>query len=161
MIDAELCLRRGCAAEDAGDYELARTCYAQAAALGDPIGLTSLAYLHELGLGVTVDKARAMQLYRRAWRLHRDGCAANNIAILYRERGDRRAMFRWFQRCAATGDGDAYVELAKCYRDGLGVRRSPELVARWLGAALAEVHISEAARDEAEAMMGAIRPRAV
>lgn len=161
MIDAELCLRRGCEAEEAGDYELARTCYERAAALRDPIGLTNLAYLYDVGLGVAADKARAMQLYRRAWRLHGDGCAANNIAILYRERGDRRAMVRWYQRCAATGDGDAQVELAKCYRDGLGVRRSPEHMARRLAAALASSHVTDAAREEAEAMMAAIRPRVV
>jgi hypothetical protein len=54
-----------------------------------------LANIYDLGVGVSVDKAEAMRLYRRAWR-KRSSVAANNIAILYREHDNRRAMFRWF-----------------------------------------------------------------
>lgn len=162
MIDAELCLRRGSAAEDAGDYALARACYERAAELDYPIGLTSLAYLYDVGLGVAVDKARAMQLYRSAWRRHRDACAANNIAILYRERGERRTMFRWLQRCADAGDNSAHLQLAKCYANGVGVRRSVELAVRSLAIVLhVDANVSEDDEEEAEAMMAALRPRLV
>lgn len=63
------------------------------AALGDDSCWLRLGLLFDLGHGVEVDKAQAMRCYQRAWR-QRNAVAANNIAILYRERGNRRASFR-------------------------------------------------------------------
>lgn len=153
-------LRRGDAAEQAGDFALARTCFEQAAQLGEVIGLARLAYMFDAGLGGTPDKTEAMRHYRRAWR-RGSAAAANNIAILYRERGDHRAMFRWFQRCAQAGAADAHLELAKCYVSGIGVRRSLDHALRSLAAVLIAVDVFEASREEAEAMMVRLRPRGV
>jgi len=160
MNRVEGLLREGYAAEEAGDLEHARWCFETAAHLGETIGMTWLGYMFDTGVGVTVDKAEAMRWYRRAWRQRCD-TAANNIAILYRERGDHRAMFRWFQRSAAAGNGDAYLEIAKCYLSGVGVRRSHALAVRSVAAVLTHEYVTEASVEEAEAMMADLRPRLV
>ena len=148
----------GDAAEDGGDLVSARRAFERGAALGDDNCWLRLGLLHDLGKGCETNKVEAMRCYRRAWR-RRNIAAANNIAILYREKGDRRLMFRWFERAASEGDGGAYVELAKCYRDGVGVRRSPDAAVRCLAAASSCEFISEAEREEATAVRVAFRPR--
>jgi hypothetical protein len=114
--------------------------------------------MFDVGLGVEADKDRAMQLYRQAWR-HGSQVAANNIAILYRERGKHRLMFQWFERAANAGDGDALLDLAKCYLGGTGVRKSVQSALRHLAAAANSHIITEASREEAEALLGSMRPR--
>ncbi|MCB1521682.1 MAG: sel1 repeat family protein [Hyphomicrobiaceae bacterium] len=48
------------------DYAAARLLWELAGARGDPIALCFLASLHEHGLGIDADRARALELYRRA-----------------------------------------------------------------------------------------------
>jgi TPR repeat protein len=116
--------------------------------------------MFDLGIGGPVDKIEAMRCYRQAWR-QRSTVAANNIAILYRERGNRRAMFQWFMRGALEDDGDAMVDVAGCYLKGTGVRRNAELALRWLAKAEHNTNITEGSQDEAAAMLTALRPRFV
>ena len=160
MIDIELLFRQGDAAEEAGDFTLAHERFAQCAALGDQAGWERLGYLLDVGYGVSVDKAEAMRCYRMAWR-KRSTVAANNIAILYRERGNHRAMFRWFERGALEGDGSGYFNMAKCYLNGTGVRRSLEAAQRCLVIAVGHASIYEDEREEAEALLTELRPRLV
>ena len=160
MLSTDVLYRIACAAEEAGNYELARKSYERASALGDADALMAQAYMYDVGLGDVVDKMRAMQLYRRAWR---KGCpgAATNIANLYREQGNHRAMFQWFKRQAETGDGGAHLDLAKCYLRGTGVRRCVQMALRCLAVATMSESISEAERDEAQALMETLRPRSI
>ena len=147
-------------AEDAGDFERARCLAEKGVELGDPSCWLQLGLFYDLGRGVSVDKQYAMACYRKAW-LRKDIAAASNIAILYREKGDSRAMFRWYTRAAKHGDDGAFLELAKCYRDGVGVKASEENVLRCLAAALRGSCISEAEREEAGAILQVYRPRVV
>lgn len=161
MVSTDALYRIADAAEEAGNHEFARQSYARGAALGDSFCVFRLAHMYDVGeLGVAPDKDRAMQLYRRAWRM---GCpgAANNIAILYRERGNRTAMFHWFKREAEEGDGSAHLDLAKCYLEGTGVRKCIQTALRCLATAIASEYISELEREEAEAIMETLRPRVV
>ncbi len=161
MADVELLLSAGYDAAERGDLAHARRCFEQAAALGDPYGWFQLGLMHDIGEGVAADKDFAMRAYRRAWRTARHCGSANNIAILYKERGQHRQMAEWFRRGAEAGDGDAYFELAKCYRDGVGVRRSQEQTLRCLAAVLSSDYVCEDSVEQAEAMMLEFRPRAV
>jgi TPR repeat protein len=70
-------------------------------------------------------------------------------------------MFRWFERAASTGDGSPLVNMAKCYLNGQGVRRSKQAALQCLAAALASQDIFECDREEAETMLAAMRPRAI
>lgn len=93
MIEADDLFLTGDAAEEAGDFDLALRCFQQGAALGDTSCLQRLGYMHDLGIGVEVDKSFAMRCYQRAWMRGCEG-AASNIAILYREQGSFKAMAR-------------------------------------------------------------------
>jgi TPR repeat protein len=147
-------------AQEAGNYELARQSFERGASLGCADCLSRLAYMLDVGIGVDVDKSRAMQLYKQAWRLG-SHVAPNNIAILYREQGKRRLMFQWFMHGVARQDGDALVEVAKCYLNGIGVRRSVQDALRALASAVNSDCITEASREEAQAILDELRPRAV
>ena len=160
MPSTDLLVLQGDAAEESGDYARARALFQQGADLGDEICLTRLAYMFDVGIGVSVDKAEAMRWYRQAWR-QRTMVAANNIAILYRERGNRRAMFRWFERAALEGDGSAAIDVAKCYLAGVGVRRNPQEALRWLATVKRTDRNSEEVFEEAEAMLAELRPRSL
>ncbi len=128
--------------------------------MGDAGCWVGLGYMFDVGQGIEVDKTRAMRCYKTAWR-SRDAAAANNIAVLYRETGNWRAMFRWLTKAAESGGGDAFLELAKCYRDGVGVRRSVDNALRCLAKVMAGSNTSDEERTEAEAMLQAFRPHAV
>jgi len=141
----------GDAAEDAGDFEAARASFERGAADGDPFCWSRLGLMFDNGVGCDVDKVAAMQCYRRAWRL-RDVVAANNIAILYREGGNNRAAFRWFERAADAGDTGAHVELAKCYATGSETRKSLKKAEASLHLAI-NGRLSEAEREEAELLL--------
>lgn len=160
MVSTDALFRIADAAEEAGNYELARQSFERAASLGCAECLTRLAYMFDVGLGVEVDKSHAMQLYKQAWR-RGSQAAANNIAILYREQHQHRLMFQWFLRAAKAGDDDALVELAKCYRDGVGVRRSGQDALRCLALAMSSDCITQASLEDAQALMEGMRPRTV
>jgi uncharacterized protein len=161
MVEAEALFRVGDAAEEGGNYAQALRSFEQGAALGDEACLTRLARMFDLGLGVAVDKSFAMRCYARAWRRFRSHVAANNIAILYRERGNERSAFQWFRRGGEQGDGDALVEVAMCYLGGLGVRRSAQEALRHLAGAVASSNICEAGREEAESLLASLRPNLI
>ncbi|MGI8611387.1 MAG: tetratricopeptide repeat protein [Sphingomicrobium sp.] len=119
-----------------------------------------LAYMFDVGSGVKTDKRLAMRLYLRAWR-RGSTTAGMNIAILYRERGNSRAMFRWWKRVADMDDGSAQFEMAKCYLTGTGVRQDAQSALRCLAAAVRSPYISEGEREEAQALLDTLRPRTV
>ena len=146
-------------AEEAGNYDLARKSFERAASLGNADCLSRLARMYDIGLGVKVDKSEAMRLYKQAWR-RGSFVAPNNIAILYREQGKHRLMFQWFKRAVDWHDGDA-MEIAKCYLHGRGVRRSSQEALRALALAVNSHCITEAGRENAQAMLATMRPRPV
>jgi uncharacterized protein len=161
MVDTYALFQIGDAAEEAGNFAHARAAFERGAALGDVACLSRLAYLFDTGTGVEVDKTTAMRLYQRAWRMDRDIVAGSNIAILYRERRQWQLMFRWWKRLAATGDGSAQLEMAKCYLRGRGVKRDPQAALRCLAAAEGSAYITECERDLARRLLGKLRPRVV
>jgi TPR repeat protein len=152
---------RGDLAEDAGEFGVALTCFQRGAAMGDVLCWTRLGLLYDFGKGVPVDKAEAMRCYREAWRRGREPAAAGNIAILYRDAGKRRRAFQWWLRAADAGDGDACLEVARCYGEGVGVRRSPDLKVRYLARCLAAEDVTEDSLDLAAADLAEARPRLV
>ncbi|MDJ0276053.1 hypothetical protein QLH51_04445 [Sphingomonas sp. 2R-10] len=160
MPDTDALLRIAYDAAEAGNFGHARRCYEAGAALGDGMCLQALGYMYDVGEGVVADKALAMKLYRRAWNAG-DHAAAINIAVLYRAKGNKRLMFRWYQRVAHAGDGSAQLEMARCYLSGTGVRKDVTAALRCLAAATASEYITEHEREEAQAILVALRPRPV
>ena len=160
MAETDLLLRMAAAASEVGDFKRARALYDQGARLGDAWCWHSLGYMHEVGKGGAVDIEVALKCYRKAWR-QRNPASANNIAIIYREKGNRRAMFRWFLRAAEFGDDDAFLQLARCYREGVGVRRSTPDMIRYAQLASKNEFASVDELQEAEAMLSQHRPRSL
>jgi TPR repeat protein len=158
MPDTDALLRIAYDAAQAGNFDHARQCYERGAALGDAMCLQALGYMYDVGEGVAADKALAMKLYRRAWN-RGSHAAATNIAILYRELGRKRTMFRWYERVALAGDGSAQLEMAKCYLTGRGVRKDVQAALRCLAVANASDYITEYEREEAQAMLATLKPR--
>ena len=150
MVSTDALFRIADAAEEAGNYDLARKSFERGASLGDTACLCRLAYLLDTGTGVEVDKKAAMRLYQRAWRIDRNTVAGGNIAVLYREQKNWRQTFRWWQRVAQLGDGSAQIELAKCYLRGRGVRHDPQAALRSLAAAERSIYITEYERQLAQ-----------
>lgn len=149
----------GDAKERAGDFDAARRLFERGGKLRQQGCWSRLAYMFDLGIGVRVDKAKAMSYYRRAWR-GGEWVGASNIAILYREAGNHRATFRWFRRAAEAGDGDALVEIAKCYLAGTGVRKNAFLAHQALDGAMASNCITEEGREEAEGLLAGFNAKA-
>ncbi len=158
MADTDALLRIAYDAMEAGNFDHAHACYECGAELGDAECLHALGYMYDIGEGVAVDKGLAMKLYRKAWRRGSHAAAAN-IAILYREKGRIRTMFSWYQRVALAGDGSAQLDMAKCYLNGMGVRKDVQAALRCLAVASTSEYITECEREEAQALLATLRPR--
>jgi hypothetical protein len=75
--------------------------------------------------------------------------------------GNKRTMFRWYERVALAGDGSAQLEMARCYLSGAGVRKNIQAALRCLAVAKASEYITEYEREEAQAMLAAMKPQPV
>jgi len=102
-------------------------------------------------VGKNVDEA--LLWLRKAFRTG-DTCAAQNIAITYRENGDLKTAFKWFRRAAEAGDGDALIQLGIHYYWGKGVRKNPRAAVRCFRAATKLKNISGMGRDDAFFFLG-------
>jgi TPR repeat protein len=105
------------------------------------------------GDGVRKDLDEALSWLRRAFRAG-DTCAAQNIAITYRQIGDLRNAVKWFRKSADAGDGDALIQLGIHYYWGMGVRKNPKAAVRCFRIATKAKHISEGGRDDAFFFLG-------
>lgn len=138
--------------EDEADYlrkTFERMKYA--AERGEVTSLYLLGYFYDVGFGVAADKEQAMFWYLKACESGDSG-AFNNIAILYREKGDFASAKEWFDKATASGDGDAYLQLAKLYLDGSLPDENGE-ARKNLERVLEADHVTEASVEEAQALL--------
>jgi uncharacterized protein len=105
------------------------------------------------GNGVRKNVEEALLWLRKAFRA-RDSCAAQNIAITYRENGDLKKAFKWFRKAAQAGDGDALIQLGIHYYWGKGVRMNPRAAVRCFRTATKVKDISGLGRDDAFFFLG-------
>lgn len=161
MVETRALFHIGDAAQEEGDDARALAAFTRGAALGCTDCMSRLAHMLDAGAGTPVDKAAATKLYRYLWRVEQSTLAANNLAILCRERGKYRAMFGWYRRAAEHDDGSAQFEMAKCYLDGIGVRRDANAAMRCLAVAVRSEYITEYEREQAQALIDCLGPRAV
>lgn len=113
----------------------------------------TLGVLLSNGEGIRKNVDEALSWLRRAFRAG-DACAAQNIAITYRQIGDLRTAVKWFRKSADAGDGDAMIQLGIHYYWGKGVRKNPKAAVRCFRIATKTKHISEAGRDDAFFFLG-------
>ena len=127
--------------------------FRRAAAHGLAPAQNTLGVLLSNGDGVRKNVDEALSWLRRAFRAG-DTCAAQNIAITYRQTGDFRTAVKWFRRSADVGDGDALIQLGIHYYWGRGVRKNPKAAVRCFRMASKAKNISEGGRDDAFFFLG-------
>lgn len=127
--------------------------FRKSAMAGNANGQNNLAVCLSGGYGVPRDEVEALHWFQRAFRQGYPVAAAN-IASVYKDCGNnRRAMF-WYQRAAARGDGEAWVEVGRGYYKGVGVRADPGRAVRCFRKAIASKYISQAGREDAMFHLG-------
>src|SRR6185312_5061110 len=141
--------------EEIRQFGKAFRCYRTAALLGDQWGQVNLGNYYAAGKGVKRSLQKAAYWYRKAY--HGGlACGARNLAIDRKNQGNARSAVQWFRRAAAMGDGESYVELAKIYKARRGGRSAAEAHLRQ-ALKLDEEQISEDAREQARALLDALR----
>jgi TPR repeat protein len=120
-------------------------------------GLTPAQYILGVllgnGDGIRKNVSEAFLWLRKAFHAG-DSCAAQNIAITYREIGDLRTAVKWFRKAAVAGDGDALIQLGIHYYWGKGIKKNTKEAVRCFRTATNEKNISEAGRDDAFFLLG-------
>lgn len=140
---------------DCGDLTRAFSCFRLGALDGQRGCMMNLGYFYDEGLGTLRSKHQAMHWYKQAFR-QGDACAGSSIAILYRERDADRKMLRWFMAAGRRGDGDAWVEAARCCVIGRGAPSSAAMAMACARQAIRSRLITPAGRKEA---IGLLRAR--
>ncbi len=125
----------------------------RAAERGSGPAQNNLGVLLSNGNGVRKNVEEALLWLKKAFRAG-DTCAAQNIAITYRENGDLKTAFKWFRRAAEAADGDALIQLGIHYYWGKGVRRNPRAAVRCFRTATKVKNISGMGRDDAFFFLG-------
>ena len=105
---------RACAYEESGDYERAFRLFKSLALRGDSGAQLNVGYFYDRGLGVRRNQEKALYWYRRNY-ARGEASGANNIATVYRDRGDLKRAISWFLKAVEMGDDGAALELARIY----------------------------------------------
>lgn len=140
---------KACAEWDRGNLESAFELFSQAAVAGDESCQLNLGYFYDYGLHVTQDKKLARFWYHRAY-LQGAAHAASNIATIYKGDHDYRRMIWWFRAAARMGDGDALLEIGRCYESGCGVSTNRKRALDYYLQLLDAPHATEASRETAK-----------
>ncbi|MGE0385619.1 MAG: tetratricopeptide repeat protein [Gammaproteobacteria bacterium] len=93
-----------------GDYAAAYAIWLPLARDGDPVAQNYLGVMHQLGLGVGRDPARAASWYLRAARAGNHDAQRNIGTLLYRGLGvaqDKVRAYGWYQYAARGGNRSA------------------------------------------------------
>ena len=110
--------------------------YRMAAEQGHAHGMFELSKCYTFGFGVRKNRVTAGKWLRKAaehghvtamfllghWLLMEVGSGVGY---------DPREAVKWFRRAAENGDARAMFELGKCYENGFGVKKEPDLAYRW------------------------------
>lgn len=104
--------------------------------------------------GVKKNLPEAFVWLRRAFRGGDTGCAANNIAVTYRENGNLRQAVRWFRKVDPSHDDGVLIQLGIHFYWGKGVRTDHQAAIRNFTKAVRGKNISESDRDDANFYLG-------
>ncbi len=114
-----------------GNIDSALRIYNKAALLGDGDSCLNLGHIYDVGDGVEEDKDKALDLYKKAWRISHRPSSCNNIAIIYLEKGRMNLAIKWWNKAVDLGHGDAALSLAKLLLESgrrTDVERAKELL---------------------------------
>lgn len=135
---------------NAGMLKSAFRLFLLAAKDGDVAAQVNLGNFYDDGIGVKPNQKLALYWYGRAYR-RGYAAAANNIAVLHRNRGCPRRALSWFQRAVGLGDIDANLEIARLYLEQDDRDKAVSHLNRVSHAQKREV--TSASREEARALL--------
>jgi hypothetical protein len=118
---------------------------------GDPEGQYALGTMYAKGVGVTVDKTRAVSWYRRAAEQGHEKAQYKLGYLLYHGEGVKRSTgqaLTWFRTAAVKGYAPAQYHLGMMYAAGDGVKRDYDAAISWFRKAAKGGY--RQARDEIE-----------
>ena len=126
------------AALEADDLPRAAAIFTTLAEHGDAEAQAQIGYMTYQGEGVPVDKAKAVQWYRKA-AVQGNRDAQYNLAVAYAfgdgvARNDAEALL-WYRRAAEQGSAVAQYSLGMSYALGEGAAQSDEEAMKWYSAA--------------------------
>lgn len=83
----------------------------------------SLAYCYSNGMGVSQDKLKALELYKKVYELGGSvsGKAANGIGLIYDNQNNSEEAVKWYRKGFDKGDDWSGYNLALSYSNGTGV----------------------------------------
>ena len=93
-----------------------------AARSGDKNAYLNLGYAYDAGLGVRRSRRKAIRWYLRSVAAG-EASGANNLATIYRDRGDVPRTVRWLRKAIELGDSGAHLLLGQIL---LGHNHSPK-----------------------------------
>jgi len=109
-----------------GNVKEAFKLFCKAAMQNDDSAQNNLGYFYDNGIGTKKDEDKALYWYKKAFR-NGNIAAINNIATIYRDRGNNRRAFFWYKKAVDAGDKDALVEIGERYYKGEGIKRDYKL----------------------------------
>lgn len=135
-------LKLGLEEYDKGQYDSAVNLVREAADMGNPYALITLACFYGNGTGVEKDEQKALEWAHKAEEIlieiaeHGDVAAQLYLAAQYRDGNNgfelnKDKAFEWFQRAAEQGDAQAQYEVGMCYELGTGVKQNYNEAAEW------------------------------
>ena len=112
-----------------GNYEEAVEWYRKGFEKGYDWSGYNLAYCYSNGIGVSQDKQKALELYKKVYELggSASGEAANQIGIIYDEnQNNSEEAVKWYRKGFEKGYDWSGVNLADCYSNGIGVSQDKQ-----------------------------------
>ena len=127
----------------AGDLPRSAAIFTALAEKGDAEAQAHIGYMTYQGEGVAVDKAKAIDWYRKA-AAHGNRDAQYNLAVAYAfgdgaARNDAEALI-WYRRAAEQGSAIAQYSLGVCYALGTGTPQDDVQAVKWYHAAAVQAY---------------------
>ena len=104
-----------------GNYSEAARWYELAGKAEFDWGWRNLATLYDDGKGFSEDKNKAMELYKKAFDMNRNGQSANDIGNIYYTKENYLEAAHWYELAGEAGYDWGWRNLATLYDNGLGV----------------------------------------
>jgi TPR repeat protein len=153
LTKANLLYQRAEEAWKEGHLRSAFQLFLAAAKAGSDDARAIVAQFYDEGIGVKASEDSALRWYRLAYRSG-NAMAANNLGVIWRDRGRIDRALMWFLRALELGDEDANLEIAKIY---LNAKSSPEKAVQYLKSACSGKFITDGSKEEARALLRNIR----
>jgi TPR repeat protein len=133
----------------AGDTRRAFRLWLACAQAGDRGCQLNVGYCYQRGEGVHRNAAKAIYWYRRAYR-GGEASAANNLGLLYRERGELRRAIAWLGRAVQRGSIDSALHLGEIY---LEERRNVNRARQYLTLVSRSSRVTEGSQEHARQLL--------